>query len=97
MGDLERIRAILAEDAEPFLKSHGGSLEVTDVCGGCVTVRFSGACAGCPSADLSTKSFLEEILRRRAPEIREVRIDRPVDDELLRFAREILRGGRHPE
>lgn len=53
--------------------SHGGSIELVDVADGVVTVKLSGACHGCAAASVTLHDRLEEELRRRHPELREVR------------------------
>lgn len=53
--------------------SHGGTIELVDVRGGVVRVRLTGACDGCPAAGVTLRLRLEEELRRRCPQLREVR------------------------
>jgi Fe-S cluster biogenesis protein NfuA len=58
--------------AGDYIHSHGGGIELIGVAGGVVTVRLDGACHGCPAARATLRSRIEEQLRRRCPELREV-------------------------
>lgn len=90
----EKIEQILESRVRPLLHSHGGEVELLDCADGVVSVRLLGGCAGCPSADLSTRGFIEDTLRAGLPELDRVELDRAVDGELLEAARRILSGGR---
>ena len=57
---------------------------------GVVSVELLGACSGCPSADLSTRGMIEDILRAEVPEVTSVELTQAVDPELLAFARKLL-------
>ncbi|MFE1290315.1 NifU family protein [Streptomyces sp. NPDC058751] len=54
-------------------RSHGGAIELVGVRDGVVTVRLGGACHGCPAAWLTLHQWLERLLRRRCPQLVEVR------------------------
>ena len=56
----------------PALKADGGDLELIDVKDGVVTVKLLGACAGCPSSEMTLKMGIERRLKEEVPEIREV-------------------------
>ncbi len=89
----EQVEQVLEERVRPMLHSHGGEVRLVDVRDGNVLVELQGACAGCPSADLSTKGFIENTLRAAIPELNAVELEQTVSDELLSFARRILRNG----
>lgn len=89
----EQVEQVLEERVRPMLHSHGGEVRLVDVRDGNVLVELQGACAGCPSADLSTKGFIENTLRSAIPELNAVELEQTVSDELLSFARRILRNG----
>ncbi|OGL41318.1 MAG: hypothetical protein A3C43_11485 [Candidatus Schekmanbacteria bacterium RIFCSPHIGHO2_02_FULL_38_11] len=57
---------------KPALRADGGDLELVDVKDGIVTVRFLGACAGCPSSQMTLKMGVERRLKEEVPEIKEV-------------------------
>ena len=86
----QRIEAILEERVRPMLRSHGGEVRLDGSADGVVSVELLGACSGCPSADLSTRGMIEDILRAEVPEVTSVELTQAVDPELLAFARKLL-------
>ena len=56
----------------PALLADGGDVELVDVSVGVVTLRLSGACAGCPMAAMTLQQGIERVLREQVPEIKEV-------------------------
>ncbi|MFT3785378.1 MAG: NifU family protein [Tepidisphaeraceae bacterium] len=67
----ERVRAAL-ERIRPAVKADGGDVELVDVAGDTVRVRFKGACVGCPSSSLTLRMGIERTVRDAAPEIKSV-------------------------
>jgi Fe-S cluster biogenesis protein NfuA len=61
--DIQEIDAILDREVRPALQADGGDLEVLELDGNILTVRFQGACGGCPSAMAGTLQAIESILR----------------------------------
>lgn len=61
---LNRIRPALVRD--------GGNVELIDVNDGVVTVKLTGACAGCAMSTITLKMGIEKILKQEIPEIKEV-------------------------
>ena len=68
----DAIDAVLAEARELLLRD-GGDLEFVDLRGNILRVRLKGACGGCPRAALDLKHVVEKTVRRRFPQIAEVR------------------------
>jgi len=60
-----RIRPAVAQD--------GGDIEFSKFEDGIVYVQMRGACSGCPSATLTLKSGIENMLKHYVPEVIEVR------------------------
>ncbi|OGL42379.1 MAG: hypothetical protein A2149_04495 [Candidatus Schekmanbacteria bacterium RBG_16_38_11] len=56
----------------PALKADGGDVELIDVTNGIVTVKLLGACAGCPSSQMTLKMGIERRLKEEVPEVKEV-------------------------
>ncbi len=67
----QQVREVL-EELRPALQMDGGDVELIGVDGGVVTVRLLGACGGCPMATMTLVGFVEERLKQRIPEVREV-------------------------
>lgn len=63
------------DSVTPYLRSHGGSVELLEVHGGVVKLRLQGSCSGCPSSAMTLKLAIEEAIHRAAPEIEEVRAE----------------------
>jgi Fe-S cluster biogenesis protein NfuA len=67
----EKVEAALAQ-IRPALQADGGDVELLDVNDGTVTVKLTGACAGCPMATMTLKSGVERIVKEQVPEVVEV-------------------------
>ena len=67
----EKVEAAL-EEIRPTLQADGGDVELVGVDEGIVSVKLTGACAGCPMSTMTLKNGIERILRERVPEVREV-------------------------
>jgi len=69
----ERIEKILEENVRPFLAMEGGSVELVEITeDNVVKVRLTGACGGCPMAQLTLKSLVENALKSQIPQIQRV-------------------------
>jgi len=53
----------------PALQADGGDVELVDVEGGVVKVRLTGACGGCPMANVTLKNGIEALLKREIPSV----------------------------
>ena len=67
----EKVEAILNE-IRPSLQADGGDVELVGVNEGMVSVRLTGACAGCPMSTMTLKMGIERILKEKLPEVKEV-------------------------
>lgn len=67
----ERVRAALDEVA-PYLRSHGGDVELLRVEDGVVHLRLQGSCDGCPSSAATLKLAIEDAVAQAAPEVERV-------------------------
>lgn len=65
-----KIEKILNE-IKPYIKAHKGDVELVEVKGKTVTLKISGACVGCPLANL-TYNKLRDIIKEKIPEVEEV-------------------------
>ncbi|MBX3650707.1 MAG: NifU family protein [Burkholderiales bacterium] len=70
--DAAGLEAVLAE-ARQILRRDGGDIEFVSVENSVLTVRLKGSCSGCPRAPLDLKQVVEALVRRRYPQITEVR------------------------
>ena len=66
------VREALIE-VQSYARSHGGKIELVSVSAeGEVSVKFEGACKGCPVADLTFKHGIELQLKQLVPGVRVV-------------------------
>jgi Fe-S cluster biogenesis protein NfuA len=57
----------------PAVQADGGDVELVDVSDdGLVSIRYHGACHGCPSSTMTLKDGIEKNLRERVPEVKQV-------------------------
>ena len=68
----EQVDAAL-DTIRPTLASHGGDVELVDVEATSVTVKFLGACDGCPASALTFYGGVKKAIQDRFPQITEIR------------------------
>ncbi|MBW2062948.1 MAG: NifU family protein [Deltaproteobacteria bacterium] len=68
----EKVESILNK-IRPQLVADGGNVELVDVDeNGVVHVKLTGACAGCPMAQMTLKHGIERVLKMEVPEVKSV-------------------------
>lgn len=69
----ERVTDVV-DRIRPLIQADGGDIQLIDVNEetGVVSIRFRGACVGCPSAAMTLKMGIERNLKERVPEVKEV-------------------------
>ena len=70
---VSRIKGLLDERVRPAVAQDGGDIVFHGFEGGVVYLTLRGACAGCPSATMTLKMGVENLLRHYIPEVSEVR------------------------
>jgi len=78
--DLEtRVRGAL-EKTRPYLRSHGGNVELVDVDeSGAVRLRLQGSCHGCPSSAMTLKLAIEQAIHDAAPDVTSISVEGQTD------------------
>lgn len=66
--DVERVLGKI----RPALQADGGDVELVDVEEGVVKVRLTGACGGCPMANVTLKNGIEALLKEEIPSVSRV-------------------------
>jgi Fe-S cluster biogenesis protein NfuA len=61
--------AAAIEKSRPYLKSHGGNVELASVEDGTVHVRLQGTCGSCSSSSETLKNHVENAIYQAAPEV----------------------------
>lgn len=67
-----KIQEILEEYIKPAVEQDGGAIRFKSFSEGVVTVALQGSCSGCPSASVTLKSGIENLLVRMVPGVHEV-------------------------
>jgi len=68
----DRVENVLNE-IRPLLQADGGDLELIEVTGdGVLKVRLQGACGSCPFSQMTLKMGVEQVLKRKVPQVKEV-------------------------
>ena len=87
---VQKVEKIIEDEIRPKLKSHNGDIKLVSVEDSIVNVKLLGACSGCPSADLTRKNLIEETLKKQLPWVKEVKLTREVNQDLIDMAKKIL-------
>ena len=90
----EQVKTILVEKVNPILGEHSGGAVMTKLEDGVVTVRLTGACSGCPSAQMTTEEIVKDILMEELDWVKDVKLDTSVSDDLIELAKKLMRGER---
>ncbi len=71
---IQKIKSVLDQYVRPAVESDGGAINFHsfDEESGAVRVSLQGSCSGCPSAALTLKAGIENLLTRMVPEVKEV-------------------------
>lgn len=86
----EKILNIIDEKINPKLLEDQGWIELADVKGKDVYVRFRGACSGCVSNEDTLNNIVKPELKKEINEIENIFIVNDVSEELINLARSIL-------
>jgi len=91
---LDKVKEVLEKEVLPYLRSHGGGLEVVEVTPEKdVIVELTGACSGCPASQVTLETIVAETLKEKVPGIRNVVVNNTISRELLDTVVDILKGG----
>jgi Fe-S cluster biogenesis protein NfuA len=84
------VEKALTERVVPALAAHGGGAELSWLEAGVAGVRLVGACAGCPSAQMTLEDVVRADLMEAVPGLKDVVLDNSVSEDLIDFAKKIL-------
>jgi Fe-S cluster biogenesis protein NfuA len=69
---LEKVNSAI-EMVRPYLKADGGDVELIEITDDhIVKVRLSGACDGCPFSVMTLRAGIEQAIRMKFPELKEL-------------------------
>lgn len=87
---VDKINSVINTRIKPLLAEHNGDIELVKVSDGVAYVKLLGACSGCPSARFTMEDLVSTVLKE-IPEVKEVKMANPMSNEILEFARQLLR------
>lgn len=65
------------ESVRPYMRSHGGGVELLDVIGDTVRIRLEGHCKTCPSSTVTLKLAVEKAIYEAAPDVATIEVVEP--------------------
>lgn len=68
----KKVIDLLDNYVRPAVEQDGGNISFKSYNHGVVTVHLQGSCSGCPSATVTLKAGIENLLKRMVPEVKEV-------------------------
>src|SRR5690606_12650038 len=77
----QKVIDLLENYVRPAVEQDGGNITFKSYKDGVVTVNLQGSCSGCPSATITLKSGIENLLKRMVPEVTEVVAEGLVNQE----------------
>ena len=86
----DTIIKILKEKVDPILANHYGGAMLTAIEDGVAYIRFTGACAQCPSAQDTLEQVVRHPVTTECSAINHVTLHTTVSEDLLDMARKIL-------
>ena len=63
------VQAVLDQQINPGVGTHGGMVTLVDVRDGAAYLRFGGGCQGCAAVDVTLKHGVETAIRAAVPEV----------------------------
>ncbi len=70
------------EKSRPYLRSHGGNVELVNVSeSGAVTLRLEGSCHSCPSSAVTLQSTVEQAIYNAAPDITGIIVEGAIQEQ----------------
>jgi Fe-S cluster biogenesis protein NfuA/nitrite reductase/ring-hydroxylating ferredoxin subunit len=67
------------DEVRPYLKSHGGNVELVKVEDGIAHMRLQGSCHGCPGSTITLKLAIEEAIYKAAPDLNGLQVEGVTD------------------
>jgi Fe-S cluster biogenesis protein NfuA/nitrite reductase/ring-hydroxylating ferredoxin subunit len=77
--DIETRVVEALDGVRPYLKSHGGNVELVSVEDGVAHLRLEGSCHGCPSSTMTLKLTIEEAIFKAAPDLDRLEVEGVTD------------------
>lgn len=75
----DRVRQAL-EEVRPYLRSHGGNVELLELREGVVRLRLAGSCHSCASSAVTMQQTVEQAIYGKAPEVTAVEVETAAEE-----------------
>ncbi|CAN5759403.1 NifU family protein [soil metagenome] len=72
--DVHRRVSDALDSVRPYLGSHGGDVELLEIDGDVVRLKFAGSCKSCPSSAVTLELTVEDAIRAAAPEVTSIEV-----------------------
>jgi len=86
----DRVKDVIETKINPILLEHEGWIELVQIEGKDVTIRFRGACSGCDANVATMEETIKPILLKEIPQIQNIKISNEVSQLLYDMARSML-------
>jgi len=73
--DIETRVAQALDKVRPYLRSHGGNVELLGISEGVVSLKLQGSCNGCASSAMTLKLAIEEAIYQAAPDVTALEVE----------------------
>ena len=88
----DKVESVLKEKVEPALAEHFGGAKITELTDdGILYIKMTGACGTCPAAKEELEGSIKDTVIQACPEIADVRLDDTVSQDMLDFAKQLLK------
>ena len=87
----DKIKKVLEEKVNPILESHFGGVVLVGFENNVATVRLTGVCSSCPSAQYTIEDVVKNTVMEEVPEVEDVVLDTSVSEDLIDMAKKILK------
>lgn len=88
----DKVESVLKEKVEPALAEHFGGAQITELTDdGILYIKMTGACGTCPAAKEELEGSIKDTVIQACPEISDVRLDDTVSQDMLDFAKQLLK------
>ena len=67
----QEVKEVL-DEIRPKLQGDGGDVEFVETDGNVVKVKLTGACRGCPMAQMTLKNGIEAYMKKKLPDLEAV-------------------------
>lgn len=91
MDVFEKIQRVIDTSVRPHLQGHGGDIDIIDFTEGVLKFRLTGMCSNCPSSLFTAEDLVKKEVLEQVKEVKEVSLVAGVSDEMIDFAKRLLR------